>query len=355
MPQPANVEWTSPVIINRDAPQNELHARLPQPYVTTLDDVTAFPGTRLLLTHELQILHDELAYQGASAYHDKLKAIGSFRDGVCTISAAYIGLSLPTALSISSDTDFNYFHFLFETIPKLRLAEEAGCPKDVPILIQGDLHPNIIAALERAAGGRHIIYAPWGSAVDVRKLWYVGDLSRVINPLTRASDAAYDIAMSPRAVNYAREAILQNQDTGAGDKKIYISRNSNVRHFSNQAAFIDILKTKGFEIIDTGAMSLDQQIETMASARLVIAPSGASLTNLLWCRPGTKILILMADHPQLNLHLFNQVGQTLNLDVELYLGDRIYDMNTAYSFHDSFEADLDVISKWCDRQGNSAK
>ncbi len=354
LPGEAACHWRSPHIINRDRPQEDLQAPLPAPYVAVLKNVTAFPGTRLLLAENNRILHDELANERAPFYLDKLKAIGHYSDGICTISAAYVGLSLKKALIVSSDTDFNYFHMLVETLPKLQLAEAGGCPADVPILIQDGLHSNLVTALERASKGRPIIYAPWGSAIRVEELWYASDMGRVINPIARPSDIAYDVAMSPRAVQEARRLLMGTNRQALGTKKIYMSRNSHYRHLANQDEFMALLKAKDFDIIDTGRMTLQEQIDAMADAALVIAPSGAALTNLLWCAPGARILILMADHPLLSLHLFNQIGQALNVTIELYLGDRIYDMNGTYSFHDSFEADLNVIAQWCDRQNAQA-
>ena len=346
--------WLSPHVINRSRSRAPIETTLPRTYVAVLSNVTAFPGTRLLLTTDGQILHDELAGPRASQYHDKLKAIGSCTDGICTISASYIGIKLKSALLVSSDTDFNYFHMLIETLPKLRLAEAAGCPLEIPILMQGDLHPNLVTALERAAGERKIVYAPWGSAIEVDELWYVSDRSRVMSTNRDHVDDAYDIAISPSAVRDVSQLLLGGRKLPPGQKRIYLSRNSHYRHLSNQDAFMAMLSEKGFHIVDTAQLTLDEQMAAVRDAGTIIAPTGAALTNLLWCPQNTKVLILVVDHPQMNLNIYNQVGEPLGAVVEFCLGDRLYQMHGDHSIHDNFEVDVNVISEWCDRQDAKA-
>jgi capsular polysaccharide biosynthesis protein len=282
-----------------------------------------------------------------------LKAIGSVdKEGVCRISAILLKDRLPRALLISSDTEFNYYHMLVETLPKLALAEAADCPSDLPILMQGDIHPNLIDCVERAAKGRPVVYLPAGAAIHVDELWYVSDLSRVMTPDVPRVDETYDISVAPAAVREIRRRILGSSEVRKGTRKIYMSRSSHYRLLTNQDAFIDLLKQKGFEIIDTGAMSLQEQIDAMVGVSVIISPTGAALTNLLWCPEGVHALVLVADHPQMNLNIFNQIGWPLGIEVEFCMGNRVYQMEGRYSVHDNFEADLDVISTWCDRQSH---
>jgi capsular polysaccharide biosynthesis protein len=345
-----NHVWKSPLIINRDRARYDIRATLPKQYVAILQDVIAFPGTRLLVTSDKKILHDELSEEFAPTHQDKLKAIGDYTNGVCTISAVRFKVTLDEALMVSSDTDFNYFHMLVETLPKISLAEQAGCPVDVPIIMQGDLHPNLRSALERVAGSRQISYFPSGAAIEVKKLWYVSDLSRVLNTNTQTVDEDYDIAICPDAVRSIRQVFLGGHTAQKGTRKIYLSRNSHYRHLTNQDAFMEMLVGKGFDIIDTGSLTLQEQIGAMEGVGLIIAPTGAALTNLLWCAPGTTVLILVGDHNQMNLNIFNQVGEPLGVNVEFCYGNRSHQMEGKHSVHDSFEIDINVVSQWCDNQ-----
>ena len=47
----------------------------------------------------------------------------------------------------------------------------------------------------------------------------------------------------------------------------------------------------GFEIVDLVGESLEAQIELFSQTSLIVAPTGAALTNMLFCPPGTKVII----------------------------------------------------------------
>jgi capsular polysaccharide biosynthesis protein len=47
---------------------------------------------------------------------------------------------------------------------------------------------------------------------------------------------------------------------------------------------------------------LDFQIKLFAQASMVVAPTGAALTNMLFCRPGTKVVIFMSNHETTNFY-----------------------------------------------------
>ena len=47
-------------------------------------------------------------------------------------------------------------------------------------------------------------------------------------------------------------------------------------------------------MLDPGRLSVQEQIDHFAAARVVVAPHGAALTNLTFCRPGVRLLELFA-------------------------------------------------------------
>ena len=75
------------------------------------------------------------------------------------------------------------------------------------------------------------------------------------------------------------------------NRKIYITRkNSTYRKIINETDLIDELKLKNFDIADTTNMSINEQIEIFSSANTIVSPTSSALTNLVFCKPGTKVL-----------------------------------------------------------------
>ena len=77
------------------------------------------------------------------------------------------------------------------------------------------------------------------------------------------------------------------------EKLIYISRNrSPRRRIENEEELLPILERYGFERHYLEEMDLPSQAALFAAARMVVAPHGAGLANLVWSREGTTVLEL---------------------------------------------------------------
>jgi capsular polysaccharide biosynthesis protein len=85
-------------------------------------------------------------------------------------------------------------------------------------------------------------------------------------------------------------------DVTAVDQNVYISRrDSDRRVIVNEAAVEEYLASKGFKILVPSTVTPAAQLSALAGARIVIAPHGAGLTNMVACRSGTVIHELI--HP----------------------------------------------------------
>jgi hypothetical protein len=102
-------------------------------------------------------------------------------------------------------------------------------------------------------------------------------------------------AVPPETIQYVRSIIPETNLNKAG--KLYIGRGkSKRRKIPEEGRIIDWLKTQGFEIIDCGEMSVKDQAAAFAHAELIVAPHGGALTNLIFCRPGTKVVELLSSN-----------------------------------------------------------
>ncbi|WP_158296471.1 glycosyltransferase family 61 protein, partial [Nocardioides albidus] len=97
-----------------------------------------------------------------------------------------------------------------------------------------------------------------------------------------------------RTTDWLREA-LPPKSTGLPER-LYVTRGSrpNTRRMVHDDAVFETLRRRGFVRIDPGALSVQEQIDHFASARVVVAPHGAALVNLSFCRPGVRVLELFA-------------------------------------------------------------
>lgn len=74
-------------------------------------------------------------------------------------------------------------------------------------------------------------------------------------------------------------------------KKIYLSRSMvDTRKVLNEDEVVEFLKKYGFECLHNENLSFDEQISLFQNATHVISCHGSQLTNIVFCKPGTKVL-----------------------------------------------------------------
>ena len=74
------------------------------------------------------------------------------------------------------------------------------------------------------------------------------------------------------------------------DKKFYIKRKNFRRDIKDSEKLENYFLNKGYEIIELDNMSFFEQIKIFNSAKYLISFSGSSFTNIIFCKPNTKIL-----------------------------------------------------------------
>ena len=86
-------------------------------------------------------------------------------------------------------------------------------------------------------------------------------------------------------------ARYQKREKSDKPERIYINRQqAGHRRLINETEVIRLLGQFGFVSVSLESLSVLEQVELLASARVVVAPHGGGLTNLVFCQPGTKVI-----------------------------------------------------------------
>lgn len=79
--------------------------------------------------------------------------------------------------------------------------------------------------------------------------------------------------------------------------KLYISRPEGVRRgISNEKQIIPLLEDAGFTIMAMEGLTVAEQAALLARADVLMSPHGGALTNMVFCRPGIKVVELLSRH-----------------------------------------------------------
>jgi capsular polysaccharide biosynthesis protein len=107
-------------------------------------------------------------------------------------------------------------------------------------------------------------------------------------------------------------APIQTQATFTPER-IYISRAlAQRRHVANESALMAALAERGFTSVQLERLSWAEQITLFRGAKIVVAPHGAGLANLIFSRPGTRVIECFS-HNYVN-SCFAQLAEACGLD-----------------------------------------
>ncbi|MGD1699277.1 tetratricopeptide repeat protein [Dapis sp. BLCC M229] len=105
--------------------------------------------------------------------------------------------------------------------------------------------------------------------------------------------------LQPWGLKFLREEFLKDININRSElsERIYVGRsNARYRRVMNEEEVVNILCQFGFTYVTPESMSLENQIVTFANAKIIIAPHGSGLTNIVFSNPGTKVIELFSPH-----------------------------------------------------------
>lgn len=316
------------------------------PYVAVLKDALALGGTRYIASQGC-IRHDE-----AAAFHNvKDAAVKYHRAKVEADGQAILNFQLKPANWIDAGIDImheysnNYFHFVVETLPRMILTEEAELPAEVPYMVERDLHGNMLQLLKMVnAPCRPVLAIESDSMYRVGTLYYPSDVTSVVDSYEAGEVGRLSCLDIPRIRTAIARCKAAIPSAGARRKrKIYAGRNGGLRQLTNQQELEAALAAQGFEIIRTDSLDIQTQIAIFRDAEVIVAPTGAQLTNMVWTDPGTQVIVLASDHPSHQLYLWELLGRVSQARVSCAIGPRAYARDDKYSVHDDYSIDVRKI------------
>ncbi|MCA3277368.1 MAG: DUF563 domain-containing protein [Roseomonas sp.] len=179
----------------------------------------------------------------------------------------------------------NYYHFIIDEIGRLAAIEDDPRFASNPILID-----------DRARLWQRQLLVRLGIPQSRFKVvdFTVSLLARqlVLPPLLSRNMIAH-----PKAVQFLRRRLAPEADSASPvpGRRLYLARRSlGIREarLLNERSLIERFKRAGFSIVDTGSMSLGEQIELFSGAEVIAGPGGAAFTNILFTPKEARMLTL---------------------------------------------------------------
>jgi capsular polysaccharide biosynthesis protein/Flp pilus assembly protein TadD len=303
----------------------------PETYVAVIPDATVVGGESFVLASDGQILWD-IAVRPDARRFDLAERVTRYAQGGVALIDAAAGSAEPieAAIALSGVSSFNYFHWLMEFLARFANLEAAASDIDLtglPLLVDRAVTavPQLMAALVAVAGpDRAIITIEAGTARRVNRLILPSQLSWMPNNLRDGEDLALtDYYVSAAAIRFLRSRLAAHRVglDGPGHRRIFLAKPTGPgtnNRLLNGPELEAGLAELGIESVRPELLGLEQQIQLFAGAELVVAESGAALTNLLFCPAGARVVVLVAE--RWNAAWYSQLGGVLSLDMSFVTG-----------------------------------
>lgn len=198
----------------------------------------------------------------------------------------------------------NVGHWFYNHFARLRLVEEIPELAGAKLVVGDHIRPMQMQSLARAGYGEdRITKIPRGRFARFEELWVPSLLFGGTLPA---------MCWHPGIARWIRARLGLTFDA-APARRLFIGRaQARWRRLLNEAQIVDALAEFGFESVDPGALSLDEQIALAASAQVIVAAFGAGINLHLFAPEGTPVVELKFDtRNQMDIHptLTEEIGQ----------------------------------------------
>lgn len=210
-------------------------------------------------------------------------------------------IRIPSAILLSGRCSPNYYHWLIEYLGKAYILSERDNLKKTPLIVDDKMFPQEFESLQAMLPDWPIYRLDDSTLLKVRKLYIPSACTNLTDnlrgPMWKFSAICFKTLGHMRSTVFRRFGI-EEAAPGGGGRKVFLARRTG-RNIINTPEVEEVLASFGYEIVDTGKLSFEQQVRLFAEARTIVGAMGAAFTNLIFCQPGTQVLALSSPYTQL--------------------------------------------------------
>jgi capsular polysaccharide biosynthesis protein len=187
-------------------------------------------------------------------------------------------------LVLASTGGDTYFHWITDVLPRLGLARRGGYdPASFDwVLVNGLTHPFQMETLKHLGISENCY-------LSFHKTELVYEMEEALLP----SLPGVPGVVPPETVDFLRNTFPTGKNPRS--RKIFIGRDeAKHRPLIHEKEIWAQLQKRGYESVDCGKLSVQEQANIFGSAEVVVGAHGAALTNLVFCRPGTRVVELFS-------------------------------------------------------------
>lgn len=207
-------------------------------------------------------------------------------------------IEVDTAFSLIGVFSHIWAHVIVEYYPKLAVLKDAiaDSPKKITVLVpeikDPQTHQIVYEQLEKY--DVDILVVPHRACVKAKTLYFMErptrftDHEEFLNP--------GDMAVPKATVDYLRSTLvlpyIKDIQKDLKYSKVFLPRRGGLgKGLINTKEIENYFKQKGYYFVEPHKLPFEEKVKLFYSADTIVGPLGSAFTNLMFCRPGTKVMM----------------------------------------------------------------
>ena len=229
----------------------------------------------------------------------------------------------------------NHYHAVVDCVGALALLDEHADLADVPIVVDAELRKTSVMRAVVDAG-----------LIDPARLIVQGDVW--LGSEASISFVEHD-PLSERSLRRTNAYLgrLVSPNAAPSNSRLYVARgvHSSGRALRNEPALLAELERRGYESIDPGKLSWEEQYHRFRAATHIVGVHGAALTNILFRAPD-QLALLELTPPDHRVDVFQTMAHELGYRFHRLEGADRSPGGTRPSFVIDIDRVLTIVDDW---------
>lgn len=339
------------LIYSIDAQPKVYSSPLPDLLLTSFPNVFIIGGCDCIVDYNNNIIiSDVSASIDTNVYENAKGFIESQHEKYAIAKTINHYSRITSGISICSYFSNSYYHSFYDSLQKLYIINSLDIKQDVPLIVDIDIKSipqlfEIFLLLNKKK--RDVIWVEKRSVLMVDNLYYLNSVHIQPNQIKKinkieCADFKYDIT----ALRSFREACLKIKDQQTYPKKIFLSRRGHTRRKYNEGDIIKVVRRHGFEIIYPETYSFKQQVSLFNQADLIVGPTGAAFTNILFCHSNAVAICFMGK--KMNIPIFTAGSNVADAKLVYFIGKNTSLTASSHEIQSDYEIDVSKFELFLD-------
>jgi len=260
---------------------------------------------------------------------------------------------IENGIILNGSFPLNWFHWMIEILPKIEiLYDDIIHKKDIKIYVSSDVRKseNHIEVLRTIGIFDKVEFLDPSNNYLINNAILI-DSPFLGNPSSKYKPFVIENKYSPsyyfdrRVINSFTERIKKiNIITTNQKSRLFLGRQNENRKYNEKEVF-GFFEKKGFSMIYCETISLKEQISIFSKAEMVVGPTGASWTNIIFCNKTCKALCWAPLLKPVQTTLCSILAELKNLNLKYLYFNTIYTDWVEFMKKGSYYLDNNIIKK----------